>query len=78
MSTTVLSLSTSLSDDLHPLYRLSLWFSGEESACQCGSHRFTLCPGEGNGNALQYACLENSMDRGAWEAIVRGVAKSQT
>ena len=35
-------------------------------------------PGEGNGNALQYSCLENSMDRGAWWAIVHGVAKSQT
>ena len=35
-------------------------------------------PGEGNGNPLQYSCLENSMDRGAWQAAVRGVAKSQT
>ena len=34
-------------------------------------------PGEGNGNPLQYSCLENSMDRGAWQAAVRGVAKSQ-
>ena len=34
--------------------------------------------GEGNGNALQYSCLEDSMDRGAWRAIVHGVAKSQT
>ena len=34
-------------------------------------------PGEGNGNPLQYSCLENSMDRGAWWATVRGVAKSQ-
>ena len=33
-------------------------------------------PGEGNGNLLQYSCLENSMDRGAWRATVRGVAKS--
>ena len=33
-------------------------------------------PGEGNGNPLQYSCLENSMDRGAWQAIVNGVAKS--
>ena len=33
-------------------------------------------PGEGNGNALQYSCLKNSMDRGAWQAIVHGVAKS--
>ena len=32
-------------------------------------------PGEGNGNLLQYSCLENPMDRGAWRAIVHGVAK---
>ena len=32
-------------------------------------------PGEGNGNPVQYSCLENSMDRGAWQAIVRGVLK---
>ena len=35
-------------------------------------------PGEGNDNPLQYSCLENSMDRGAWRAIVHGVTKSQT
>ena len=34
-------------------------------------------PGGGNGNLLQY-CLENPMDRGAWQAIVHGVTKSQT
>ena len=33
-------------------------------------------PGVGNGNPFQYSCLENSMDRGAWWATVRGVAKS--
>ena len=33
---------------------------------------------EGNGNPLQYSCLENPMDRGAWQATVYGVAKSQT
>ena len=38
-----------------------------------GSGRF---PGEGNGNLLQYSCLENSMDRGAWWATVHGVTKS--
>ena len=32
-------------------------------------------PGEGNGNPLQYSCLENSMDRGAWQAPVHGVIK---
>ena len=34
--------------------------------------------GEGNGNPLQYPCLEKSMDRGAWQATVHGVTKSQT
>ena len=35
-------------------------------------------PGEGNGNPLQYSCLEYPMDRGAWWATVYGVSKSQT
>ena len=35
-------------------------------------------PGEGNGNPLQYSCLENPMDQGAWWATVHGVAKSRT
>ena len=35
-------------------------------------------PGEGNGNLLQYSCRENLMDRGAWQAVVHGVTKSQT
>ena len=35
-------------------------------------------PGIGNGNPLQYSCLENPMDRGAWWATVHGVTKSQT
>ena len=35
-------------------------------------------PGEGNGNPLQYSCLENSMEGGAWQATVHGVAKSWT
>jgi len=35
-------------------------------------------PGKGNGNPLQYFCLENSMDREAWRATVHGVTKSQT
>ena len=40
-----------------------------------GSGRY---PRRGNGNPLQYSCLENPMDRGAWQATVRGVAKSWT
>ena len=35
-------------------------------------------PAGGNGNPFQYSCLENPMDRGAWQATVHGVAKSQT
>ena len=35
-------------------------------------------PGRGNGNSLQYSCLQNPMDRGAWQATVYSIAKSQT
>ena len=35
-------------------------------------------PGEGNGNPLQYSCLQNPMERGAWWAIVHGITKSWT
>ena len=35
-------------------------------------------PGEGHGNPLQYSCLENPMDRGAWWATLHGVAKNRT
>ena len=38
--------------------------------------RFRRSPGEGLGNPLQYPCLENPMDRGAWQATVHGAAKS--
>ena len=55
---------------------------GKESACNAGdsgsipeSGRFA---GEGIGNPLQYSCLENPMDRGAWQATVHGVSKSWT
>ena len=36
-----------------------------------------ISPGIGNGNPIQYSCLENSMDRGAWQAVVHEVKKSQ-
>ena len=55
---------------------------GKESACNAGD--LGLIPGsgrslgEGNGNPLQYSCLENPMDRGAWQATVHGVTKNQT
>ena len=52
----------------------------KESACQCRTPGFHFwvekIPGEGNGNPLQYSCLERSLaDRGAWEATVHEVAK---
>ena len=60
----------------------SLLLSGKESICNAGN----LCsipglrrsPGVGNGNALQYFCLENSMDRGAWWVTAHRVTKSWT
>ena len=55
---------------------------GKESACNVGDLHLNSglgrSPGEGNGNPLQYSCLEDSMDRGAWWATVHGVTKSQT
>ena len=55
---------------------------GKESACSAGDPGWIpgsgRSPGEGNGNPLQYSCLENPMDRGGWPAIVHGVAKSPT
>ena len=52
----------------------------KESACDSGDVGSIpgsgRSPGEGNGNPLQYSCLENSMNRGAWQAIVHGVSKS--
>ena len=41
-------------------------------------HGLGRSPGEGNGNSLQCSCLENPKDRGAWQAVVHGVTKSQT
>ena len=55
---------------------------GKESACNVGDPGSIpgsgRSPGEGNGNPLQYSCLENSMVRGAWLATVHGVEKSWT
>ena len=55
---------------------------GKESACNAGDlgsiPRLGRSPGEGNDYPLQYSCLENFMDRGAWWATVHGVTKSWT
>ena len=54
---------------------------GKESACCVGDvgliPGWGRSPGEENGNPLQYSCLENSMDRGTWQATVHGIAKSR-
>ena len=47
-----------------------------EESLNCGSQQST--PGEGNGTPLQYSCLKNPMDEGAWQAAVHGVAEGQT
>ena len=64
---------------------LPRWLSGKESVCiarDTGNMGLIFglgrSPGKGNGHPLQYSCLENPMDRGAWQATVHGVAKSQT
>ena len=58
---------------------------GKEPACKCRTHKRRgfhpwsgRSPGGGHGNPLQYSCLKNSTDRGAWQATVHGVAKSWT
>ena len=55
---------------------------GKASSCEAGEPGsipgLGRSPGEENGNPFQYSCLENSMDRGAWQATVHGIAKSQT
>ena len=73
---------------LPKLHNLKSFISGtsvKEPKGQCRRHRVTgsipglrRAPGEGNGNHLQYSCLENAVDRGAWWATVHKVAKSWT
>ena len=56
--------------------------AGKESACNAGDPGLIpglgRSPAEGNGNPLQYSCLGNPMDGGAWQATVYGVAKRLT
>ena len=71
---------------MYIMYMLYMGFpggsDGKESACNVGDRGLIpwlgRSPGEWNGNPLQYSCLENSMDRGTWQAIVHGVAESDT
>ena len=55
--------------------------AGKEFTCNAGDlgsiPGLGRSPGKGNGNPLQYSCLENPMDRGAWQSTVHGVAKSR-
>ena len=64
---------------------LTRWRSGKNPNASAGDARNAgsilgseWSPGVGNGNSLQYSCLENPMDRGAWRAIVHRAAKSRT
>ena len=61
------------------------WLSGKESACNVGDtgdldliSGLGRSPGGGHGNPLQYSCWENPMNRGAWQAMVHEVTKTQT
>ena len=74
---------------LHFFFSYAFFFKikvvGKESACNAGDARDTglipgsgSSPGGGNNNPLQYCCLKSSMERGAWQATVLGVKKSQT
>ena len=74
--------ATSLSFFLSSFILLKVFpggLDGKESACNAAGAGLILgsgrSPGEGNGNLLQYSCLENSIDRGAWQATVHGTAE---
>ena len=68
--------------EINPLLGFLGGSDGKESACDVGDPGSVLglgrSPGKGNSNPLQYSCLENLMDGGAWWATVHRVAKSQT
>ena len=65
----------------HNIGRFPGGSDGKESAYNAGDQGSIpgsgRSPGEGNGNPLQYSCLENPMDGGGWQATVHGIAKSQ-
>ena len=79
MATTETTLLTSLENSVHTL-ALPDRLVGKEPASSAGNPGsipgLGRSPGEGNGNPLQYPCLENRMARGAWWAAVHGVVKS--
>ena len=60
------------------MFGLPRWHSGKESTDSGSIPGSGRSPGKGNGNPLQYSCLESSNDRRAWQAAVHGIAKSQT
>ena len=74
---------------LSSFYHLAIYFVGFPGGSEVKASAYIVgdlglipgsgrSPGEGNGNTLQYSCLENPMDGGAWWATVHGVAKSRT
>ena len=84
----ILDLKKVLLDNKSKLWCISFFHlgstggsDGKESTCNAGDLGLIpglgKFPGGGNGNPLQYSCLETPMDRGAWKATVRGVLKSQ-
>ena len=76
------SLTMIFRDGVYPCEGLLQWLSGKESACNAGDLGSVpgsgKSPGGGHSNPLQYSCLENPMDRGAWRAAVHGVVQSRT
>ena len=74
-------LSASIKNKFKSTYtELPWWLTGKESACNAGGVGSITepgrSPGEGYGNPLEYSCLENPMDRGAWWATGHGVTES--
>ena len=67
-----------LDRDTHGASQVALWNLPADAGDMDSIPGLGRSPGEGNGNPLQNSCLENPMDGGAWQAIVHGVAKSQT
>ena len=70
---------------INTIWGLPWWLSGKESMCNAGDTGDAVSipvlrrsPRGRNGNPLQYSCLENPMDRGAWQASVYRVAQSRT